>query len=230
MKKTHRFILILFFSVAFYIPFAKTQIILEQELLDSILSITVEYRQEFLPENPVYPNYPTVIKLGNETNSSNTIFTSSTWIAIRTDIPDGSFIYLQNQKIHFLILDKISVSSKLQSKLISPETSFYRHIIDSIQMPYRPKDGIFTQRKKLVVYRFKRKALFKKYYVVTSQSFIPYKSAPIQFQPVINFSDENSTNEISFFYYGNRMRLKKEYYDDLKPIKPIKFRLSRKNN
>ena len=94
-------------------------------------------------------------------------------------------------------------------------------------MPYRPKDGIITQREKLVVYKFKRKALFKKYYVVTSQSFIPYKSAPIQFQPVINFSDENSTDKISFYYYGNRMRLKKEYYDDLKPIKPIKFRLSK---
>jgi hypothetical protein len=230
MKKTHRLILILIFSAAINLPNAKAQIILEQELLDSILSITVEYKQEFRPDNPVYPNYPTVIKLSKEKNSSNTIFASSTWIVIRTDIPDGSFIYLQNQKIHFLILDNISATSELQSKLITPESSFYRHIIDSIQMPYRPHNGIITQREKLVVYRIKRKALFRKYYVVTSQSFIPYKSAPIQFQPVINFSDENSTDKISFYYYGNRMRLKKEYYDDLKPIKPVKFRLSRKNN
>ena len=120
MKKTHRLILILIFSAAINLPNAKAQVILEQELLDSILSITVEYNHELRPDNPVYPNYPTVIKLSKEKYSSNTIFASSTWIVIRTDIPDGSYIYLQNQKIHFLILDNISASSKLQSKLISP--------------------------------------------------------------------------------------------------------------
>lgn len=230
MKKNLRLTLLLFLNFAIFIPYAKSQIILEQELLDSILSITVDYYKDYISKNPVSSYYPIVTKIGKETNSLNTIITSSIWIRVRTDIPEGSFIYLQNQKIHFLIIDQIPVNSKLKSKLISHESSCYKGIIDSIRMPDRPLDGVYTQRAKLVVYRFKRKGLFKKYFVVTSQSFIPYQSAPIQFKPVINFSDDNNSHEISFYYYGNRMRLNEKYYKDIKPIKPIKFRLSRKKN
>jgi hypothetical protein len=230
MKKNLRLTLLLFLNFAIFIPYAKSQIKLEQELLDSILSITVEYLSDYDPTFTLYPNYPTVIKFKEAHNNSNTIFTASTWITIRNDIPKGSFLYLWNHEVHFLIIGNVPLDQNLQARLVSPESYRYKQILDSLKMPYRPIDGVMAERGKLVVYKDKRRILSKTHFVITSQPYIPYNSAPEELQPILDFADGASTNTISYRYYGNRLRLNEAYYNDLKPIKPVKFRLSRKKN
>lgn len=226
MNNIFRLVLIFLFVDVFCLPQSMAQIILNNELLDSLISNTVEQSTYNKSQTFIYPHFPSVIKLSNSNNSLYSFYTSSTTISNRTEIPNNSRIYIQNNSVYFIILDRIPVDSNLLSNLICVDSAYYKGIIDSIEMPYRAINGLITSRKKLVVYKITRRVYCKNNFVITSESFIPYDSAPKQFQPIVDFSDQG---KISLLYYDSRLRLKQEYYDDLKPIKPVRFKLTRKN-
>ena len=227
MSNILRLVLLILLILAFCVPQSISQILLNKELLDSLISKTVTNNVLLKSQGHSYPVFHSVIKLVQLKNCRYYINASSTRISVRADIPNNALIYLHNNKLIFMLLERISVDDNLQDKLIYPQSDFYKQILDSIEMPFRPINGLMISREKLIVYKIRRRIYNKKHFVITSQTFIPYKSAPKRFQPVIDFTDEVMSSSISLFYYDNRMRLKKDYYDDLKPIKPIKLRLLR---
>lgn len=226
MNNIFRLVLIILYVDVFCVPQSMAQIILNNELLDTLISNTVVRSTYNKSQTFIYPDFPSVIKLSNFNNSLYSLYTSSTTISNRTEIPNNSRIYLQNNSVYFIILDRIPVDSNLLSNLICVDSPYYKQILDSIEMPFRPINGLITSRKKLVVNKVKRRTYCKDSFVITSDAYIPYSSAPKQFQPIIDSSDKG---KISFLYFDSRLRLKQEYYDDLKPIKPVRFKLARKN-
>lgn len=226
MNNIFRLVLIFLFVVVFCVSQSMSQIILGKELLDSLISKTVEQSTNNKSQPLGFPDFPSIIKLSNFNNSLYSFYTSSTTIYVRAEIPKSSRIYLHNKRVYFIFLDSLPTDTNLHNKLICSESVYYDQILDSIKMPYLSIKGLIYSRHKLVVYKIKRRAYCKNNFVITSEAYIPYSSAPKQFQPINDYSDNG---KISWFYYGNRMRLKEEYFNDLKPIKPIKFRLSRKN-
>lgn len=226
MNNIFRLVLIILYVEVFCVPQSMAQIILSNELLDSLISNTVVRSKYNKSQTFIFPDFPSIIKLSNFNNSLYSFYTSSTTIYVRAEIPKNSRIYLHNKRVYFIILDSLPADTNLHNKLLCSESVYYNQILDSIEMPYRAIKGLIISRQKLVVYKVKRRTYCKNNFVITSEAYIPYSSAPKHFQPINDYSDHG---KISLFYYGNRMRLKEEYFNDLKPIKPIKFRLSRKN-
>jgi hypothetical protein len=230
--KTKKLIGIYSLGIVLLILFAQKafpQIIVSSDLIDSLIVNTIKKNEVFTsPDISGYTNR-FVIRIQQNPDNKNNIFFSYTYVILRRDYPADANIYYFDKQYYFVLFDEVAINKELELAIKRPNTASYQQLMDSLEFTYRRPYGLAVERRKLVVYKVSKSWCSRRKYKITSKTYIPFSSAPKKYWPIISFSDEVVPNtKFSSLYIDARHRFTDLYYKEIEPIKPIKFRLSRK--
>ena len=208
---------------------AFAQITISSNLLDTVISNTIEKNEAFLSPGKSGYIERFVIKIQQDPDNKNNIFFSYTYVILRCDYPADASIYDHNNQTYFILFDEVTIDSTLEMAIKHPNTASYHQIMDSLKFTYRRPGGVIFERRKLVVYKLSKSWYSDRKYKLTSKTYIPFSSAPQKFWPIKSFSDEVfPNNKLSTFYIDARGRFTDLYYKEILPIQPIKISIRRK--
>ena len=217
--------LILFCLTLLNVYSSQSQVKLTTALVDSL-----SFR--FLDCSPApFVNARQILNFASLDHQKKSLYFSSTKLGSRKDIPNDVMIYINECSLFFIILKNVDLDSCLQKRLISQNDGRFKIVLDSIKFRNSPYSGVIPDRSPLVVYKIKQRPFCKNSYVITSQSYIPYLSAPEVFIPLKKVSDGYLFTEIEDWYYEGYPKsgkFNKQYYEDMKPIKKIILRMKKR--
>jgi len=216
----------LLFLFLLYACSLNAQIILTATLFDTLVC-----KLYSCPLEPDIVNSRPVLNFASLENKKNSIYLSSTPLVSMEDITEDIMIYVNDVSFFFVKVRNVDLDSCLVKKLIRFKDIKFDQALDSIKFRKRSYPGVYTLRSPLVVYQIKQRLFCKNSYVITSQSYIPYLSAPEIFIPLKKVSDGYLFTEIEDWYYDGFPkigRLNKKYYEDMKPIKKTILRMKKR--
>lgn len=218
--------IIVFISFLWISSNISAQFELTPTLVDSLICKLYNFDQS----NKLIYKSLSILNFASYRNQKNSIYVSRTSINQTENIQNNMMMYINENKVFFVILRNVNVDSSFRSKLIDYNNPRFEKVLDSIKFSNYANSGFIVLRSPLEVFRIRKKLCSQNTYIITEKRYIPYLSAPDEFIPL---NDGRESKEIEPWYYDYKpvkklnkkhiplMELNKKYYEDMKPREKI---------
>ena len=214
--------ILIIISFAFSFTSVSSQVVISKKLADSIIKQLIDKSDSsFLSDLDV-------IKFTQYPELRRKLFLTQTFVSNRNDIPDNSYLYLNNGYNVLIVFNNSIIFSDLQNLLIKKSDSRFTQILDSLKIRKEAMSGVVPLRLSMDFITIKKRCLSGNSYKLTFEKIFPASSAPKELWPVDSFTDGQYMVDPPYkFLYDNKGEMLEKYKKQLIPRKPLKIKLKK---